>query len=231
MVIAKAKRVMRATTNTAYSFWKLARPAHGREMVSATFANWLSTFGTWNIKRDLVVRFAQSFSLGWPTANRAFEFWPPATTTKLEAVLTIISRWRHEFAALLAIRCFAINFTVVPLAIMLVAESSSKMFCTTYFAKSWRSVNKAVFFNSAAKLKVFKSIVVADFVFMVNLFLSLKFSTKVLLHYQSMFLDVTTVVSSWVLWAFNHYISVMVFELLSRFSVWCSLHTERSMYR
>jgi hypothetical protein len=149
---------------------------------------------------------------------------PAASSAKAKAVLALVRRRLRQLLAFIALGGFPPNCRLIPLAVMLVAKSTSKMLVATSLADSRRAMDQAVFLLPAAQLKIGNSIVVSNLILVVNLFIGIEKPSKVLLHHQSVLQNVATAIAVWMVRLKNFDVAVGVFVSISGFKVWSAGH-------
>lgn len=208
--------------NSTNPFWKFALPAHGRPVISTVLANWLSAFAARHEKSISVVGFTHSLHCRWLTAYRALQFWPSTAATKLFTVFGMVIRYRARMAAFFAL---ARNFAFPPLCLIIVlqAKSQPEVTGTADFTKGVRLVNFLVSRSIGAQLQVLRSIVVANTINVVRFFRPKQSTPNFVLQHDSMLSHISTPVGVRVLGHLYTDVTVRVFELFSRLSIWPAL--------
>lgn len=223
MIVAKPHCLVRFAANTALLFWKLAGPAHGRPMVTPMLSNKYSALRAWYLKKMTVVQLAKSFDLCCATALRTLNLWPPAFTAKIASVLRFVKMLWASFTATLT-SCRHFLLFPKPLIVMMRAETSSEMRPTAQLARVRRAMYQTMFAMVFTQLKIFKSIIVTNLIFVMNYLFSRQTPTNGFLHNKPVLHNVTPNARIWMIRHLYPHISTSVNIGLSVFEIRPTLH-------
>lgn len=221
MVDAQLESVMRAITQLTCLLWKLALPTKWWPMVPAMLANQQSALATWYQKVLLVMSVTQTFGYRWLSAFTAFHFRPTTIATKVQSILGFVGSAHAWLTALIALPTRQKHSMIIPPAIVVYAQTSRVMRLAAVTALWW-AMEIIVFFYRFAKVKVFKAIIGANFIQMMNMFRALKPSTNFLFHEHAMFQHVSAFIGRWMVRKLDEHIAIVVCVLFAGFQVWPS---------
>lgn len=222
VIHAKVPAYVFLPANSANPFGEFALPAQGRPVIPTVLANWLSAFATRHVKSISVVGFTHSLHCRWLTAYRALQFWPSTAAAKLFTVFGMVIRYRARIAAFFAL---ARNFAFPPLCLIVVLEAKSQpeVTGTADFATGVRLVNFLVSRSVGAQLQVLRSIVVANTIDVMRFFRPKQSTPDLVLQHDSMLAHISPPVGVGALKHLYANVTVRVFELFSRLSIWPAL--------
>lgn len=208
VIFTQSKSFMLASTNAANTLWELAAPANWRPVIASSFANCFSAFVAWyRHKLSMIMSFAKLFALGGFTTNSALQLRPPALLAQKQSIFSIILTWGTWPTTFLTFNRFPNSLPSLG-PVMLKAQSQTKMWSIAYFAEAWWAMYQRMLTVILAKLKILKSVIVSNFIDMVNLFNAGEVSSDSLFHHKSMFQYKSTLVAGRVIRALNVNISL-----------------------
>jgi len=229
VIVTKATAFMGAAADAANTLRKLALPTHRREVVSSSLSNLPAALRTRNKKAHVVVILAQPLYCWRHATNTAFLKRVSTFLAKMLAIICCV--WLRPNLTAAFIACIRKQNLLSGRTMVVVenAETQTEVWFSTNLAKRPRTVNEVVLALVPTQLEVLNPVVMSNLIDVVDFLFGPKEPSDVFFHDQSVLPDVSPIVAMRMIWEFDPDIAVLVFVLISRFSIRYSVHNERSL--
>lgn len=201
---------------------KRAIPTHRRKMISSSFPDRLAALSTWNLVPFISTFLASARAFFGRSTTLAHNCSVTTFSTKKFSVLGLVVTLSTGYPTLITNTRHTLARCIYDLVVMSHTISLSKIWLGTKFAVSLWSMNKRMLFVVCTQMQILNSIIISNFVYVVNLLFPGKKATNVGLHNKSVFRDISTFVAIWMRWTFYHKVSICISILFPNLKIWSS---------